>query len=47
MGVSGALTYFQPIQPLLGTASVALLAYGLWLRLGPPRSGELSAAGSQ
>lgn len=35
MGVSSALTYFQPIQPLLGAASVALLAYGLKLRLLP------------
>lgn len=33
LGFSGALTYFAPIQPLLGFASVALLAYGLRLRL--------------
>jgi hypothetical protein len=32
LGVSGALTYFAPIQPLLGLASVALLAYSLRLR---------------
>ena len=33
LGVSGALTYFGPIQPLLGAASVGLLAVGLVLRL--------------
>src|SRR5262245_47968438 len=32
LGVSGALTYFAPIQPLLGLASVALLAHALRLR---------------
>jgi hypothetical protein len=36
LGASGALAYFEPIQPLLGVASVALLAYGLWLRLDRP-----------
>jgi hypothetical protein len=34
LGVSGALTYWAPIQPLLGVLSVALLAAGLLLRLG-------------
>lgn len=33
LGVSGALTYFAPIQPLIGLASVALLVYALRLRL--------------
>ena len=33
LGTSGALTYFAPIQPLLGAGAVALAAYGLWLRL--------------
>jgi hypothetical protein len=33
LGVSGALTYFEPIQPLLGLLSVGLLGYALWLRL--------------
>jgi hypothetical protein len=32
LGVSGALTYFAPIQPLLGLASVAVLVYALALR---------------
>jgi hypothetical protein len=36
LGASGALTYFEPIQPLLGLVSVGLLGYALWLRLGPP-----------
>lgn len=33
LGASGALTYFAPLQPLIGLASVALLAYALRLRL--------------
>lgn len=32
LGASGALTYFAPIQPLIGLASVALLVYALRLR---------------
>lgn len=32
LGVSGALTYFAPIQPAIGLASVALLIYALRLR---------------
>ena len=35
LGISGALTYFAPIQPILGLASVFLLGYGLWLRFRP------------
>jgi len=42
LGMSGALTYFEPIQPLLGLVSVGLLGYALWLRLKPP--GAPSAA---
>lgn len=33
LGVSGALTYYAPLQPLIGLASVALLVYALRLRL--------------
>jgi len=33
LGVSGALTYFAPVQPLLGLAGVALLGYALQRRL--------------
>lgn len=33
LGMSGALSYFAPLQPLIGLASIALLAYALWLRL--------------
>ena len=33
LGASGALTYFAPLQPLIGAASVALLLYALRLRL--------------
>ena len=42
LGTSGALTAFEPIQPLLGLVSVGLLGYALWLRLRPP--GAPSAA---
>lgn len=33
LGVSGALTYFQPVQPLLALGSIALLGYALVLRV--------------
>lgn len=33
VGASGALSYWAPVQPLLGIGSVALLAYGLRVRL--------------
>jgi hypothetical protein len=36
LGASGALTYFEPIQPLLGLVAVGLLGYAVWQRLGPP-----------
>ena len=32
LGVSGALTWFAPIQPLLAVASLGLLGYALWAR---------------
>lgn len=32
LGVSGALTWFAPLQPLLALASLGLLAYALWAR---------------
>lgn len=33
IGVSGALTYFEPVQPLLGAVGLAVLAWGLIVRL--------------
>ena len=33
LGASGALTYFAPIQPLLGFFSVGMLLYALYRRL--------------
>lgn len=36
LGISGALKYFAPVQPIIGATSVALLGYGLWLRVRPP-----------
>lgn len=46
IGTSGALTYFAPIQPLLGAAAVGLAGYGLWVRLRALRASacELPAA---
>ena len=32
IGVSGALTWFAPIQPVLAAGSLGLLAYALWSR---------------
>jgi len=32
LGVSGALTYFAPIQPILGGLSVTLLGFAAWYR---------------
>ena len=41
LGVSGALTYWAPLQPVVGILSVLLLATGLLLRLG----GDIACAG--
>lgn len=38
LGSAGAMTWFAPIQPWLGVASIALLACALWRRLGNGRS---------
>lgn len=38
LGISGALTYFAPIQPILGFLSVGLLLYALRVRLSAERS---------
>lgn len=46
LGVSGALTYFAPVQPILGAAAVGLAAYGLRLRFGALRAGACAVAGS-
>ena len=32
LGVSGALSWFAPMQPLIAVASLGLLAYALWAR---------------
>ena len=32
LGVSGALTWFAPVQPFLAVTSLGLLAYALWAR---------------
>lgn len=44
LGFSGALTYFSPIQPLLGLISLALLVFGLKVRLDGERSCAVSPA---
>lgn len=33
LGTSGALRYFEPIQPFLGLASMILLVIAIWIRL--------------
>jgi len=48
-GVGGALTYFQPIQPLLAVGSPGLLSVTLWLRIAAVRAvrkGETNAVGA-
>jgi hypothetical protein len=35
LGTSGALTFFEPLQPLLGLASLGLLAVAIWVRWRP------------
>ena len=47
LGTSGALTYFEPIQPILGLLSVGLLAAAVWLRWRPalrPQPSNMAAA---
>lgn len=39
LGTSGALTYFAPIQPILGATAVGLVGYGLWVRVRVVRGG--------
>jgi hypothetical protein len=39
LGSSGALTFFEPLQPLLATLSFLLLGFAIWLRLRPLRGG--------
>ena len=35
IGVSGALTWFAPVQPVLAVGSLGLLTYALWARRRP------------
>ena len=44
LGVSGALSYWAPLQPVLGVASIALLLLGLNLRLHGEAGRRLPAA---
>jgi MFS family permease len=44
LGVSGALRLFAPIQPLLGLASLGLVAAALWVRLGSAAACSLPTA---
>lgn len=46
LGVSGALNWFAPIQPLLAVASLGLLAYALWARRRTTLACRLRSAGS-
>lgn len=38
LGSGGALTYFAPLQPIIGLISVGLLALAFWRRLGHVKS---------
>lgn len=46
IGVSGALSYWAPLQPILGLGSIALLAVGLLVRLRGTVACPLPAAAS-
>ncbi len=39
LGTSGALTYWAPLQPVIGLVSIGLLILTLWLRVRRLRSG--------
>ena len=44
LGINGALRWFEPIQPLLGIASLALLGVTAWSRLRALRVGCVQCA---
>src|SRR4051794_27307242 len=46
LGSSGAISYFAPLQPLLGAISLALLAFALSTRLRAIPAGVLRSVGS-
>jgi len=45
LGVSGALRYFAPLQPLLAVASLAVVGGALWARLGALSACPVTASG--
>ncbi len=47
LGAGGALTYFAPVQPLLGLLSVGLLMYALRVRLAGERSCRANRTGTE
>lgn len=44
IGMSGATSYFEPLQPIIALAGLALLGYGLFIRLRAVRLALASAA---
>jgi len=46
LGVSGALAYFEPFQPVLALGSLLLLGYAVFLRLRAIRAGRSDLQGS-
>ena len=46
LGVGGALTYFAPLQPVLGLSSIALLSGAVFLRIRGIRTLSLGASWS-
>lgn len=46
LGTGGATRFFEPVQPLLGLLSIALLGLAIWLRLRPFFRQDTSPTGS-
>lgn len=46
LGASGAMQYFEPVQPLLAGASLVLVGWALWTRLGGTIACEVPASGA-
>lgn len=44
LGASGAISYFEPLQPLLAVASMALLGYAIWIRMRSARTEFVTAS---
>jgi hypothetical protein len=45
VGSAGAMQWWAPVQPVVGVASIAVLGWALWARLGAERSCPAPAPG--